>query len=217
MQKRLAMTGRVSRVARDDELGWTAERERRFEIAEQLAQSIWPWKALAFEVAALRLLCGFGRQVAEASSHAFYWTALQLFGCEACREKTRTFFPGMDWDFSDMDECALYSVVPLTTEEKILGQIVAFAEAIRRIQVPGDFIEDRAIFRAAVIQLALEARKGWIDVAGTARRREGKIVLVDIAPGWFRIEYSANVAALRLALADDGERRQKLRRPRRRA
>ena len=62
------------------------------------------------------------------------WMQMQLLG-DAVAEKSGVLFPGMDWDLDEAETCALMSVTPLTIDETILGRIVAFAEATRRLVV----------------------------------------------------------------------------------
>lgn len=44
-------------------------------------------------------------------------------------EKSGVLFPGMDRDLDEAQTSALFGVTPLTTDETILGRIVAFAQA----------------------------------------------------------------------------------------
>jgi hypothetical protein len=186
---------------------------RRLEIAESLAASIYPWPALEFEIRALDRIGWFLPSTKAAT--AGFWMRMQLLG-DAVAEKSGFLFPGMDWDLDEAETCALASVTPFTIDETIIGRIVAFSEATRRLCVPDDSIEDRSIFRAAVIDLAKEPRLELIETADRARQRKKNLRLVDAAPGWFRIEYPRNVAEIHRALKDEGEENRS-RRIRRRA
>ena len=127
---------------------------------------------------------------------------MQLFG-DAVAEKSGAFFPGMDWDLDEAETCALFSVTPFTTDETILGRIVAFAEASRRLVVPDDSLDDRTRFRAVLIELAKDSRRELIEAVERARRKRSGLRVVDLAPGWFRIEYPRNIAEIRRALKEE--------------
>jgi hypothetical protein len=184
------------------ERGWEVERERRREIAESLAESIYPWPALDFEVRAQEVVGGFPPTTSKGEIASF-WMQMQLLG-DAVAEKSAILFPGMDWELDGAETCALFSATPLTTDETILGRIVAFAEASRRLVVPDDSLEDRSIFRAVLIDLAKQSRIDLIEAVDRARRKRSGLRVVDIAPGWFRIEYPRNVAEIRRALKEEG-------------
>ena len=76
---------------------------------------------------------------------------------DAVAEKSGVLFPGMDWELDEAETCALFSATPVTTDEKLVGRIVAFAEASRRLVVPDDSLEDRTRFRAVLIELAKQS------------------------------------------------------------
>jgi hypothetical protein len=186
------------------ERGWEVERERRREIAESLAGSIYPWPALEFEVRAQEVVGGFPPTTSKGEIASF-WTQMQLLG-DAVAEKSGAFFPGMDWELDEAETCALFSATPFTADEKLVGRIVAFAEASRRLVVPDDSLEDRTRFRAVLIELAKQSRIDLIESADRARRKRSGLRVVNIAPGWFRIEYPRNVAEIRRALRDEDRR-----------
>ena len=98
---------------------------------------------------------------------ASFWMQMQLLG-DAVAEKSGAFFPGMDWELDEAETCALFSATPFTTDEIMLGRIVAFAEASRRLVVPDDSLEDRTRFRAVLIELAKESRQEWIEAVDRA-------------------------------------------------
>ena len=89
---------------------------------------------------------------------------VQLLGDDVA-EKSGVLFPGMDWELDEAETCALFSATPCTIDETMLGCIVAFAEASRRLVVAGDSLEDRARFRAVLIDLAKESRLDLIEDA----------------------------------------------------
>jgi hypothetical protein len=186
------------------ERGWEVERERRREIAESLAALIYPWPALDFEVRAQEVVGGFPPTTSKGEIASF-WMQMQLLG-DAVAEKSGALFPGMDWELDGAETCALFSATPFTTDEIMLGRIVAFAEASRRLVVPDDSLEDRARFRAVLIELAKQSRIDLIESADRARRKRSGLRVVNIAPGWFRIEYPRNVAEIRRALRDEDRR-----------
>ena len=136
---------------------------------------------------------------------ASFWMQMQFLG-DAVAEKSGAFFPGMDWELDEAETCALFSATPFTTDEKFVGRIVAFAEASRRLVVPDDSLEDRTRFRAVLIELAKQSRIDLIESADRARRKRSGLRVVDIAPGWFRIEYPRNVAEIRRALKEEDRR-----------
>jgi hypothetical protein len=51
--------------------------------------------------------------------------------------------------------------------------------------------------------LAKESRREWIETIERAGRKRSGLRLVDVAPGWFRIEYPRNIAEIRRALRDE--------------
>ena len=118
----------------------------------------------------------------------------------------------MDWELDEAETCALFSATPFTIDETMLGCIVAFAEASRRLVVAGDSLEDRARFRAVLIGLAKESRQDWIRTLKRARRKRSGLRVVDLAPGWFRIEYPRNVAEIRRAIRSE-DRKSRRRKP----
>jgi hypothetical protein len=181
--------------------GWEVEHARRVDIAESLAALIYPWPALEFEIKAQEVVGGFPPSTSKGEVASF-WMQMQLLG-DAVAEKSGAFFPGMDWDLDEAETSALFSVTPLTTDEILLGRIVAFAEASRRLVVSDDSLEDRARFRAVLIELAKVSRRELIEAVERARRKRSGLRVVDLAPNWFRIEYPRNVAEIRRALRDE--------------
>ena len=128
----------------------------------RLATSIYPWASLEFEISAQDVV---GRFLPSTKFPvAAIWMQMQLLG-DAVAEKSGVLFPGMDWDLDEGDTGALFSVTPLTADETILGRIVAFAEASRRLVVADDSLDDRRRFRAVLIGLAEESGREWIDSA----------------------------------------------------
>ena len=127
---------------------------------------------------------------------------VQLLG-DNVAEKSGAFFPGMDWELDEAETCALFSATPCTIDETMLGCIVAFAEASRRLVVAGDSLEDRARFRAVLIDLAKESCLELIEDLERARRKRSGLRVVDLAPGWFRIECPRNVAEIRRAIRSE--------------
>jgi hypothetical protein len=144
---------------------WPVEHARRLEIAESLAALIWPWPALEFEIRAQEAVGGFLPTTSKGEIASF-WMQMQLLG-DAVAEKSGVLFPGMDWELDEAETCALFSATPFTTDEILLGRIVAFAEASRRLVVADDSLDDRTRFRAALIELAKQSR---IDLIGTVER-----------------------------------------------
>ena len=138
--------------------GWEVERARRLEIAELLAALIYPWPALEFEIRAQEVVGGFPPSTSKGEIASF-WMQMQLLG-DAVAEKSGAFFPGMDWELDEAETCALFSATPFTTDEKLVGRIVAFAEASRRLVVLDDLLDDRTRFRAILIGLAKDSRLG---------------------------------------------------------
>jgi hypothetical protein len=190
------------------ERGWEVEHARRVDIAESLAASIWPWPALEFEIRAQEIVGGFLPTTSKGEVASF-WMQAQLLG-DAVAEKTGIFFPGMDWELDEAETCALFSATPFTTDEILLGRIVAFAEASRRLVVSDDSLEDRARFRAILIELAKVSRRELIEGVERARRKRSGLRVVDLAPNWFRIEYPRNVAEICRALrAEDRKSRRR--------
>jgi hypothetical protein len=59
-------------------------------------------------------------------------------------------FPAMDRDLDEAQTSALFGVTPLTTDETILGRIVALAQATRRLCLSDSWPEGRARFRRGV-------------------------------------------------------------------
>ena len=140
---------------------------------------------------------------------------MQLLG-DAVAEKSGAFFPGMDWELDESETCALFSATPFTIDEKLVGRIVAFAEASRRLVVSDDLLDDRTRFRAVLIELAEQSRIDLIEGVDRARRKRSGLRVIDLAPNWFRIEYPRNVAEIRRALRDEGQiepKRRKAARP----
>ena len=162
------------------EHGWAIEHARRVDIAESLAASIYPWPALEFEIRAQEVVGGFPPHHSKGEIASF-WMQMQLLG-DAVAEKTGMLFPGMDWELDEAETCALFSVTPFTIDETMLGCIVAFAEASRRLVVADDSLEDRARFRAVLIGLAKESRQDWIKTLKRARRKRSDLRVVDLAP-----------------------------------
>ena len=163
---------------------------------------IYPWPALEFEIRAQEVVGGFPPTTSKGEIASF-WMQMQLLG-DAVAEKSGVFFPGMDWELDEAETCALFSATPFTTDEKLVGRIVAFAEASRRLVVPDDSLDDRTRFRAVLIGLAKKSRHEWLEAVDRARRKRSGLRVVDIAPGWFRIEYPRNVAEIRRALREEG-------------
>ena len=180
-----------------------AEWARRVDIAERLAASIYPWTALEFEIRAQKVVCGFPPLTSKVDT-ASLWMRLQLLG-DAVAEKSGTFFPVADWGLDEAETGALFSVTPFTIDETLLGCIVAFAEASRRLFAPDISPEDRTRFRAVLIGLAKESRIDWIKSLKRARRKKSDLRAIDVAPGWFRIEYPPNIAEIHKALKEDDE------------
>lgn len=190
--------------------GWEVEHARRVDIAESLAASIYPWPALEFEIRAQEVVGGFPPSTSKGETASF-WMQAQLLG-DAVAQKSAILFPGMDWELDEAETCALFSVTPLTTDETMLGRIVAFAEASRRLVVSDDSLEDRSRFRAVLIGLAKDSRREWIETLERARRKRSGLRVVDIAPNWFRIEYPRNIAEIRRALKEEDRRLERKRR-----
>jgi hypothetical protein len=196
------------------ERGQAAEFNRRLEIAESLAASIYPWPALEFEIRAQEAVGGFPPPTSKGDIASF-WMQMQLLG-DAVAEKSGAFFPGMDWELDESETCALFSATPFTIDEKLVGRIVAFAEASRRLVVSDDSLDDRTRFRAVLIELAEQSRIDLIEGVDRARRKRSGLRVIDLAPNWFRIEYPRNVAEIRRALRDEGQiepKRRKAARP----
>jgi hypothetical protein len=168
---------------------WTPEGERRFEVAETFAASIWPWTELDFELAAIDFLTNTQTRMSRAS----FWALAQIFGPDwgdACR----TLIPGVEVKFSDQEVRMILSVSPVTTDERLVGHVAAFGEAAWRFYAPAvDQPETRKAFRAILIDAARKNRQFWIDRPATGRR-------IEIAPGWFRVEVAEDVAELRRAM-----------------
>jgi hypothetical protein len=184
------------------EHGRAAEFNRRREIAESLAALIWPWPALEFEIRAQEVVGGFPPTTSKGEIASF-WMQMQLLG-DAVAEKSGVLFPGMDWELDEAETCALFSASPFTIDEKLVGRIVAFAEASRRLVVLDDSLEDRTRFRAVLIELAKQSRQEWIKTIERAGRKRSGLRVVDLAPNWFRIEYPRNVVEIRRALREEG-------------
>ena len=182
--------------------GWDVEWARRREIGESLAASIYPWPALTFEIRAQDRIGGF--RASTKAPTAGVWMRLQLLG-DAVAERSGVLFPGMDWDLDGAETSALFSVTPFTIDETHLGRIVAFAEITRRLCVFDEPIEDRTAFRAVLIELAKESRQDSIRTLKRARRKRSDLRVVDVAPGWFRVEFPPNIAEIRRALQEDDE------------
>ena len=190
--------------------GWAIEHARRVDIAESLAASIYPWSALEFEIRAQEVVGGFP-PITSKGEIASFWMQVQLLG-DAVAEKSGAFFPGMDWELDEAETCALFSATPCTIDETMLGCIVAFAEASRRLVVADNSLEDRARFRAVLIGLAKESCLELIEDVERARRKRSGLRVVDLAPGWFRIEWPRNVAEIRRAIRSE-DRKSRRRKP----
>ena len=113
---------------------------------------IYPWPALEFEISAQDVVGGFPPSTSKGEVASF-WMQMQLLG-DAVAEKSGALFPGMDWELDEAETSALFSATPFTIDETIVGRIVAFAEASRRLVVSGDSLDDRMRFRAVLIGLA---------------------------------------------------------------
>ena len=130
---------------------WTPEGQERFDTAETLARSIWPWRELGFELRAIEFLTNLTMQTPARTPRASFWALAQVFGRdwgEACR----SVIPGIDVKFSDQEVRAILSVSAVTIDETTIGRIVAFGEAAWRFYAPAaDKPENRRTFRATLI------------------------------------------------------------------
>jgi hypothetical protein len=64
-----------------------------------------------------------------------------------------------------------------------------------------DTAEERAEFRQEVLDAAGGTKPLWANWIDGARQRQDGLALVEITPGWFRVEDQVAVAALKRILA----------------
>jgi hypothetical protein len=82
---------------------------------------------------------------------------------------------------------AILATAPITLDEVTIGRIVAFGEAVRRLLID-ESLDERNLFRRELIDAALENTPLWADLIDAAHLREDGLSLVEIAPGWVRVE-----------------------------
>ena len=86
------------------------------------------------------------------SNAAAHWMQLQILGRNAkvLDDKVPVFFPRTNWALDQTDTRSLASITPFTIDEAILGRIVAFGKAFRRLWVDDEPLDERTAFRAAL-------------------------------------------------------------------
>jgi hypothetical protein len=171
---------------------------QRFAVAESLALQVYPWPALALELEMVDAVAGFSPGTAARLPRALLWAVAQFYG-DAGSEMFDRLYPSTFQPLQGDEWLGILSSVPLTLDDLVLGRLVALLEAVRRI-ISDETAEERADFRRELIDAARGMKPQWADWIDGARKQEDGLNLINIAPGWFRVEDPRATAALKRVL-----------------
>jgi hypothetical protein len=178
---------------------WNAVLRQRFAAAESLALVIYPWERLDLELMAIDAVVGFPPEASARLPRALMWMLAQFYG-DIGGEAFDMLYPGLCRSIQADEWLAILASVPVTLDDSALGRLVAMGEAARRI-ISDETAEERAEFRQELIDAARGTKSLWADWIDGARQRQDGLALVDIAPGWFRVEDPLASTALKRVLA----------------
>jgi hypothetical protein len=188
---------------------WRSPTRELLAAAESLALQIYPWSRLKLEVETTDAI--FSPPPDETRlPRAIWWASYQLFGADD-GENFNAIFPYLSHAVHRDEWNALSGVAPITTDEVLIGRIVAFVEAARALLIvePPD---ERTQVRRHLLEAAIGMRKLWADEIAAIRNDPEDAVLIDLGDGWVRIEDPITTAALKHVLnlpAPPCRRRQK--------
>lgn len=177
---------------------WGPVSRQRFAVAESLALTIYPWERLDFELEMVDAVAGFSPETAARLPRALLWAVAQFYG-DTGAEMFDVLYPDIFQPLQNDEWLGILSSVPLTLDDVTLGRLIGMCEMTRRV-VSNETAEERAEFRRELIDAAKGTKPMWADWIEGARKQEDGLNLINIAPGWFRVEDPRATAALERVL-----------------
>jgi hypothetical protein len=143
-------------------------------------------------------VAGFSPETAARLPRALLWATAQFYG-DTGGAALGTLYPGVFRPIQNDEWLALLGALPITLNDTTLGRLVALLEMVRRV-LSNETTEERAEFRRELIDAARGMKPQWADWIDGARKQEDGLRLVEIAPGWVRVEDPLTSAALERVL-----------------